>query len=177
MSKLQEWVDNATDQEIAAAMIDANHRQVSSLWKGLINDPERAIRLHKHYPKFPQALIGWAQSEEFKVYQDHESMMPEHAKADFVPAATTPEIGSLHGGNALVIDNEDTTFPTCLKNGEIVPILNYDLLQYQWVPTALEAKESSQYDFDLYALNGYVLDQERKKLDQERKNRIEVLRK
>ena len=169
MSKLQEWVDNATNQEIAAAFTDANHRQGTALWKELRNDPERAAHIHR-FRHVSQALVGWVQSEEFKVYQDHESMMPDHAKADFVPAATAPEIGSLHGGNALVIDNEDIAFPTCLKNGEIAPILNFDLLQYQWVPTALEAKESSQYDFDLNALNAYVV-------NQERKNRIKVLRK
>ena len=148
MSKIQEWVDNATDQEIVAMMTGQNHRQGMALFTCLQrgDDISRVVSIHRH---MGSRLVDWLTSEEFKAYQNHEEMLPEYAKAEFVPATTPPEVGSLHGA-ALVVSNDDPAFPTCLKDTRLQPVLNYDLSQYQWAPTAEEATESKHYELGNY---------------------------
>ena len=153
MSKIEEWVDNATDQEIVAVMTGQNHRQGMALFGCLTRvDERRVVNIHRY---ISSQLVDWLTSEEFKAYLNHEEMLPKYAKAEFAPAATAPEVGSLNG-DALCIDNEDPAFPTYLKDGQLKPVLNYDLSQYQWAPTAEEATESTHYElgnYDAYMLS------------------------
>ena len=154
MSKIEEWVDNATDQEIVAMMTGQNHRQGIALWSCLQrgDDVSRVVSIHRY---ISSQLVDWVTSEEFKAYQNHEDMLPEYAKAEFAPAATAPKIGSLHG-DALIVSNEDPAFPTCLKDAQLQPVLNFDLSQYQWAPTSEEAKEAEHYElgnYDAYMLS------------------------
>ena len=154
MSKIEEWVDNATDQEIVTVMTGQNHRQGMALFGCLqrSGDTSRVVSIHQH---ISSRLVDWITSEEFKAYLNHEEMLPEYAKAEFAPASAAPKIGSLHG-DALVVSNEDPAFPTSLKDGQLKPVLNYDLSQYQWTPTAEEAKKSTHYElgnYDAYMLS------------------------
>ena len=154
MSKIEEWVDNATDQEIVAVMTGQNHRQGMALWRCLQrgDDVSRVISIHRYVSS---QIVDWLTSEEFKAYKNHEDMLPEYAKAEFTPAATAPKIGSLHG-DALIVSNEDPAFPTCLKDAQLQPVLNFDLSQYQWAPTSEEAKEAEHYElgnYDAYMLS------------------------
>ena len=154
MSKIEEWVDNATDQEIVAVMTGQNYRQGMALFGCLQrgDDVSRVVNIHRY---ISSQLVDWLTSEEFKAYMNHEEMLPEYAKAEFGPASAAPNVGSLHG-TALCIDNEDPAFPTYLKDGQLKPVLNYDLSQYQWAPTAEEAKKSTHYElgnYDTYMLS------------------------
>ncbi len=153
MSKIKEWVDNATDQEVVAMMTGQNHRQGMALYNCLARgDERRVVNIHRY---ISSQLVDWLTSEEFIAYQNHEDMLPEYAKAEFAPASAAPNVGSLNG-DALCIDNEDPAFPTYLKDGQLQPVLNFDLSQYQWAPTSEEAKEAEHYElgnYDAYMLS------------------------
>ena len=100
-------------------------------------------------------MVGIINSKEYKDYEAHEAMMPDSFKAELEPAETA-EIGALINSNLLCIDNEDPSLPACLEDGRVRTVLNVEPKQYQWAPTALEAKKSTHYElgnYDAYMLS------------------------
>ena len=144
MSKMKQWVAGASDNEVVDMFSHGDCRLAGATWSALGLDHDRIIRIHGR--GIAPRLVDIVNSKEYKDYEAHEKMMPDAFKAEFHPADTPPEVGSLVNGSLLCIDNEDAAFPECLDNGKIRPIFNAKLKQYQWVPTAKEAVESSHYE-------------------------------
>ena len=131
--KVEEWVRNATDQEIINAINTSPAPEALAVWVATDRvDRDLTIRIHPHVST---RLVGLVKSEKFKAYSAHEEMLPDHAKAELVPASE-PAIGSLvetSDGFALCIDDKHSAFPVCLKDGEVKPITNFKMAQYHWV--------------------------------------------
>ena len=138
MSKMNEWVAGASDDEVVDMFNHGDIRLAGATWSAVGLDPYRAIRIHQR--GIGLRVVDIIKSEEFKSYEAHEKMMPDAFKAEFQPADTPPEVGSLVNGSLLCIDNEDAAFPECLDNGMVRPIFNAKLKQYQWVPTQAQAQ-------------------------------------
>jgi hypothetical protein len=140
---IEKWVAGAGDDEVIDMFNHGDARLVGATLSAVGLDQDRLIRTHQ---RIAPRLIDIMRSEEFKSYDAHEKMVPDAFKAEFQPADNPPEVGSLVNGSLLCIDNEDAAFPECLDSGKIRPIFNAKLKQYQWVPTAKEAVESSHYE-------------------------------
>ena len=138
--KVEEWVRNATDQEIIDVIKTSEPPGALAVWTAVGRvDKDLTIRIH---PQVSMEMVGLMKSEKFQAYRAHEEMLPDHAKAELVPASE-PVIGSLvevPDGVALCIDNKDPHFPACLRNGEVKSIPNFKMAQYYWVqPPPLKA--------------------------------------
>ena len=131
--KVGEWVRNATDQEIIEVIKTSPPPEALTVWLTIGEvDSDLTQRIH---PQIAPGLVGLVNSEKYKAYRSHEMMLPDHAKAELVPASE-PVIGSLvevPDGVALCIDNKDPHFPACLRNGEVKSIPNFKMAQYYWV--------------------------------------------
>ena len=153
MSKMNEWVAGASDDEVVDMFKHGDFRTALGVWSALGLDQDRAVRIHGR--GIGLRLVDILKSEEWRDYDAHEKMMPDSFKAEFQPARTPPEVGTLVNG-LLCVDNEDASFPECLDDGKLRPIFNAKLEQYQWAPTAEEAKKSSHYElgnYDAYMLS------------------------
>ena len=138
MSKMNEWVAGASDDEVIDMFNHGDIRLAAATWSALGFDLERTIRIHKR--GVGQRLVDVLTSKEYKDYKAHEKMVPEAFKAEFQPASTPPEVGTLVNSSLLCIDNEDAAFPECLDDGRVRPIFNAELKQYHWVPTQAQAQ-------------------------------------
>lgn len=131
--KVEEWVRNATDQEIIDAIKTSPPPEAAAVWNAASRvDTDLIYRIH---PEISMRMVGLGNSEAFRRYSAHEKMMPDHAKAELVPGPE-PAIGSLvetSDGFALCIDDKHSAFPVCLKDGETKPITNFKMAQYYWV--------------------------------------------
>jgi len=131
--KVDEWVRNATDQEIIDVINTSPAPEAAAVWSAIDRvDRDLIIRIH---PQISMRMVGLINSEEFRRYSAHEKMMPDHAKAELVPGSE-PSNGSLvetSDGFALCIDDKDSAFPVCLKDGEVKSITNFKMSQYYWV--------------------------------------------
>jgi hypothetical protein len=143
MSKMNEWVAGASDNEVVDMFNHGDFRLACATWSALGLDLDRTIRIHGR--GIGQRLVDIVTSEEYRGYEAHEKMVPEAFKAEFQPASTPPEVGALINGSLLCISNEDASFPECLDSGRMRPTFNAELKQYHWAPTVKEAKESSHY--------------------------------
>jgi len=140
MSKMNEWVAGASDDEVVDMFNHGDTRLAGATWSAVGLDPYRAIRIHQR--GIGLRVVDIIKSEEFKSYEAHEKMMPDAFKAEFQPAGTPPEVGVLVNGSLLCIDNEDASFPECLDDGKVRTIFNAKLEQYYWVPTQAQAQGS-----------------------------------
>lgn len=131
--KVEEWVRNATDQEIIDVIKTSEPPEAIAVWTAIGKvDEDLIIRIHPHTA---MRMVGLIKSEKFEAYRSHEEMLPDHAKAELVPASE-PATGSLvetSDGVALCIDDKDPHFPACLKDGEVKSIPNFKMAQYYWV--------------------------------------------
>ena len=153
MSKMNEWVAGASDDEVVDMFNHGDLRLAGAVWSALHEDIDRTVRIHGR--GVGHQLVNIVTSKEYKDYEAHEKMMPDSFKAEFQPVRTPPEVGTLVNG-LLCVDNEDASFPECLDDGKVRPIFNAKLEQYQWAPTAEEAKKSSHYElgnYDAYMLS------------------------
>ena len=138
MSKMNEWVAGASDDEVVDMFNHGDARLAGATWSAVGLDRDRTIRIHQR--GIGLRLVDIMKSEEFKSYEAHEKMMPDAFKAEFHPAGTPPEVGALVNGSLLCVDNEDAAFPICLDNDKIRPIFNAKLEQYYWAPTQAQAQ-------------------------------------
>ena len=138
MSKMNEWVAGASDDEVVDMFNHGDARLAGATWSAVGLDLDRTIRIHGR--GIGRLLVDIMNSEEYERYNAHEKMMPDAFKAEFQPAGTPPEIGALVNGSLLCIDNEDAAFPMCLADGKLRPIFNAKLKQYHWVPTQAQAQ-------------------------------------
>jgi len=131
--KVGEWVRNATDQEIIEVIKTSPPPEALTVWLTIGEvDSDLTQRIH---PQIAPGLVGLVNSEKYKAYRSHEMMLPDHAKAELVPGSE-PSNGSLvetSDGFALCIDDKDSAFPVCLKDGEVKSITNFKMSQYYWV--------------------------------------------
>ena len=145
---MNEWVAGASDDEVVDMFNHGDIGLAMAVWSALGED--RIMQIHQRVGLLDrwQDIIN---SREYRDYEAHEKMMPSAFKAEFQPADTPPEVGSLINGSLICIDNEDAAFPECLdKCGQIRPIFNAKLKQFQWAPTAEEAKKSTHYELGNY---------------------------
>jgi hypothetical protein len=148
MSRIQEWVDNASDQTIAKVFDTKDADKAITVWSILSKGDDGAERLVRIYKIVdPNKLVSLAQVSHRNDHSNHECMVPKWAKAEF-SYPSGPSAGDLINGVSLCLDVEDPLFPLCLKDGELSHELNFGLTSYQWVPTALQAYKSNHYDFD-----------------------------
>lgn len=130
---IDEWVRNATDQEIIDVIKTSPPPEALAVWEASHRvDKYLTLRIHS---QVSMAMVELVKSKKYKLYNAHEEMMPDHAKAELVPASE-PDVGSLvetSDGFALCIDNKDPRFPVCLTGGEVKSIANFKMSQYYWV--------------------------------------------
>jgi len=131
---VEEWVRNATDQEIIDVIKTSPPPEALAVWLATDRvDNDLTQRIH---PQIARVLPELINSEKYKAYREYEEMMPDYAQAEPVPASEPPAIGSLvetSDGFALCIDDKDSSFPVCLKDGEVKSIANFKMAQYYWV--------------------------------------------
>jgi hypothetical protein len=143
--KIQEWVDNASDQTIVKVFDTQDPKKAMTVWSTLANDADVAVRIHEAIDA--RKLVNFIQSHECFHHNNHESMVPECAKAEFNYPTSTPSVGDLVNGVSLCLDVEDPFFPFCLKDSKLSHELNFEITSYQWVPTAIQAYKSRHYDW------------------------------
>ena len=149
MSKLQEWVDNASDQTIAKVFDTQDAKRALAVWSVLsaAGDTDRVVAIHK-IAGVSSNLVRLLPGHQHSDYFRHESMVPKCAKAEFNYPTSGLSVGDLVNGVSLCLEVEDSFFPLCLKDNKLSHELNFEITQHQWVPTALQAYKSDHYDFD-----------------------------
>jgi len=137
MSKMNEWVAGASDDDVVDMINHGDPMIMGAIWSALSENMDRMIRIHQR--GVGMRIVNVANSKEYKAFEAHEKMLPDDFKAEFVPTVEPPKIGSLVNGTYLCIDNEDAAFPICLANDKIRPVFNARLEQQYWAPTQAQA--------------------------------------
>ena len=121
MSSVKEWVDNASDDEIVDVILESEASVVLGLWSALSDSNaniDRTIRIHQ---RVSRRLVHVLTSETFKVYQNHEDLVPDHAKAQFTINESV-SVGDLVGKVGDVVGLNDPDIRVGPRVGENVTL-------------------------------------------------------